>query len=437
VLIADDLSGAADSGVAFARHGARVVVSWDLGEMADAEVVALSTESRHRTPEEARQRVLRALDGLAERDPGGEARWFYKKIDSTLRGHPGLELATLLERVGYIRALVVPAFPAQGRVTREGVHYVHGRPLAETVFGSEVGGSRVDAVLARGLPAAWLRHIPLARVREGPEAVAAVLGRRSEGWQVWIGDAETDEDLRSLAEAAHAVGLRVFCGAGGLAAALAEVLAPGEGWSPSSGAHQSLRWGPGAVWVVIGSRHPRSRRQAEVIRATGVPVVTPSLDGCPLMKGGETAHVVLLSATDLRYRRGHEGQIAGALAAHVHQAFKAGSVGALVVTGGETAMAVYGALGARALRLGGEVEPGIPWGVLMGGMAHGLPVVTKAGGFGDEDALGRAARFLLSIRAAWSQGGTREVENEASGTYTAVGASAHRAGASASAQGGL
>lgn len=401
VLIADDLSGAADSGVAFARHGARVVVSWDLGEMADAEVVALSTESRHRTPEEARQRVLRALDGLAERDPGGEARWFYKKIDSTLRGHPGLELATLLERVGYTRALVAPAFPAQGRVTREGVHYVHRCPLAETVFGSEVGGSRVDAVLAHGLPAAWLRHIPLARVREGPEAVAAVLGRRSEGRQVWIGDAETDEDLRCLAQAARGVGVRVFCGAGGLAAALAQVLARRGGWSSSSVAPQSLRRGAGAVWVVVGSRHPQSRRQVEVMRAAGVPVAAPSLDGRPLMRGmrgGETDRVVLLSATDLPYRPGQEGEIAGTLAGHVRQAFEAGSVGALVVTGGETAMAVYGALGARALQLGGEVEPGIPWGVLMGGMAHGLPVVTKAGGFGDEDSLGRAARFFLSIR---------------------------------------
>lgn len=402
VLIADDLTGAADSGVPFARRGARVLVSWGLREVADADVVAVSTESRYRTPEEARQRVLKTLNGLADRDPVGGGLWFYKKIDSTLRGHPGLELATLLELSGHRRALVAPAFPAQGRITRNGIHYVHGRPLVETTFGQEVGASRVDAVLRRGLPSAWLRHIPLTYVREGDETVATLLRRRPEGLQVWVGDAETDQDLTCLVRAACAVGLRVFCGAGGLAAALAEVLARREGWSPTSVAPQSLQRGGGAVWVVVGSRHPQSRRQVDAMRAAGMSPVTPDLGGARScdqdyrLSCDGVAGVTLLSATDLPYLRGQEERVADALAQHVRQAFEARTVRALVVTGGDTAIAVCRALGARALELGGEIEPGIPWGTLVGGMADGLPIVTKAGGFGDEGTLERAAHFFVN-----------------------------------------
>ncbi len=76
-------------------------------------------------------------------------------------------------------------------------------------------------------------------------------------------------------------------------------------------------------------------------------------------------------------------QVADGLAAQ-------GRVGKLVLTGGDTAVAVCAALEASALWLHGEIKPGIPWGILLGGVVPGLPVVSKAGDFGTDDALAAA-----------------------------------------------
>nr|MBA3414225.1 hypothetical protein [Chloroflexia bacterium] len=70
------------------------------------------------------------------------------------------------------------------------------------------------------------------------------------------------------------------------------------------------------------------------------------------------------------------------------------SAGGLVATGGEVTAALFRAAGATALHLGGEARPAVPWGILEGGVAAGLPVVTKAGSFGDVSALADAVAFL-------------------------------------------
>ena len=70
----------------------------------------------------------------------------------------------------------------------------------------------------------------------------------------------------------------------------------------------------------------------------------------------------------------------------------------LVLSGGDTALLVCRALGAHGICLKGQIVLGIPWGTLIGGHAHGLPVATKAGGFGAPDALVRAADFLSRQR---------------------------------------
>src|SRR5439155_24977439 len=106
--------------------------------------------------------------------------WVYKKIDSVLRGHPGAELAGVLDVYGG-RALVAPAFPAQGRTTRHGVQLVHGAPVEP--FGGDV---------------------------------RMALGEAADRCD--IHDAATDADLAKVAQQAAQQGYRVWCGTAGLAA---------------------------------------------------------------------------------------------------------------------------------------------------------------------------------------------------------------------------
>jgi uncharacterized protein YgbK (DUF1537 family) len=81
--------------------------------------------------------------------------------------------------------------------------------------------------------------------------------------------------------------------------------------------------------------------------------------------------------------------MAGRLANLARDRIERSRPGALLLTGGETAIAVLKALGAGGLRLAGEIEPGVALGALVGGPFAGLGLVTKAGGFGDAETLVR------------------------------------------------
>src|SRR5215212_3402647 len=128
-IISDDLTGAADTGVQFARAGYRTAVAFRDAPIPPAEdlhAVALDTDSRAMPAGFAAKRVLEA--GHTVRD----ARLVYKKLDSTLRGPVAAELAATLEATGRDRAVVAPAFPAAGRTTVDGVQLVRGLPVHET-----------------------------------------------------------------------------------------------------------------------------------------------------------------------------------------------------------------------------------------------------------------------------------------------------------------
>src|SRR5918999_1963460 len=128
-IIADDLTGAADTGVQLARAGYRTAVAFrgaPIPPSEDLDAVALDTDSRAMPPGFAAKRVISA--SRAVRD----APILYKKLDSTLRGPVAAELAAALEASGRDRAVVAPAFPAAGRTTADGVQLVRGVPVHET-----------------------------------------------------------------------------------------------------------------------------------------------------------------------------------------------------------------------------------------------------------------------------------------------------------------
>jgi len=137
VIIADDLTGALDSAAPFAKRGlvTRVAALPATGRVSgaeslhDARVIAVNTESRHLEPAAAAEAVRRAV-----LDYAAGAAILFKKVDSTLRGNVASETVAALEASARRNVIFAPAFPAQGRVTRAGVVYVHGVPLAQTEF---------------------------------------------------------------------------------------------------------------------------------------------------------------------------------------------------------------------------------------------------------------------------------------------------------------
>ncbi|HEU5425013.1 MAG TPA: four-carbon acid sugar kinase family protein, partial [Nitrolancea sp.] len=275
-IVADDLTGAADSAAPFALAGYATYVALDPSRVPEADVLALATDSRHLPAERAYDAVKQAVSALPER------RWLYKKIDSTLRGQPAAELAALMAAGERTRALIAPAFPAQGRTTVAGRQLVGGRPLEETPFARQVFSSD----LLEHFPTAQL--IDLQTVWEGVPAVIARLEEEVNG--LWIGDAETDDELRTLARAALDGRVDVVCGSGGLSRALS-TLAPFRAGSCPLVAGRS----GGPVLVVAGSRHPASTAQVEALGAQGTVVVEPQASLDPAISALRAGRAALLA----------------------------------------------------------------------------------------------------------------------------------------------
>jgi uncharacterized protein YgbK (DUF1537 family) len=368
---ADDLTGSCDTGAPFAARGLDTLVVVSDGDRppslptSAAAVLVVDTESRTAPVEEARARARTAGSALK----AGSPRIIYKKMDSTLRGQVAGEVDGMLDGAGLAMALLTSAFPAQRRTVIDARLLVDGRSADETAIARDPLFPRTGANVLALLAAGGVRPVgalPLVTVRRGADAVATRLDRfGGTGGRVLAADAETDADLSTLAAAADGRPA-LLAGSAGLATALAFRLAPA---GPPR--HSGPRRVPRPLMVVAGSAHPATLAQVERLgRREGLDVLAPPSDG---------------GAGDATRRRETAARLADDARVHVGRA----RPGAIVLTGGETAIAVLRALGAAGLHLAAELEPGIALGALAGGPFDGLPAITKAGGFGDADALVR------------------------------------------------
>jgi len=377
-VLADDLTGALDTAVQFAREDSPVTVLLRPHED-DARVVVADTESRGLSPAAA----TRSLQGWIPLARG----LVYKKMDSTLRGPFAAEAEALGRALGKRGVLVAPAFPRAGRTVRQGVLHVHGIPVHETEAAADPGcpitDSRVREAVRRYVHSCC-HTIGLPTVREGVQAVTSALDALS-GFAV--ADAETDADLAVLAKALVERSDWLPCGSAGLAEALAGRL----GFARSTTSMAIRR----PAVLVVGSAHPASRRQ--------LARVAEALDLAPVVVGGEP-EAELLERADRNYHRTGvallalpEGRLATAAAESARTALA--RLGAelvdrwraetLYATGGETLLAVLEALDVAALRPLAEVAAGVVISEARPASGRGLAVVSKAGGFGDDDLLVR------------------------------------------------
>ena len=409
-ILADDLSGAADSAIAFARRRvpARVVWGDSLPQFhPDAMVLAYDAATREL---DAAHAALRHREVL-QRFLHSPARLF-KKIDSTLRGSPAEEIAAMLDvvltREPATCVVMATSFPAMGRTVRDAQVRVHGVPLPFTEYWLENREPALANLLylleSAGLRA---RTIELATVRGDFDVLKSVLAK-ADSAVVAVCDAETDEDLGRIAEASLAVDRPgFFIGSAGFAHALAHCVS--RAGVPRSSTHRCEPSTRGAL-VIVGSRSQASRAALSQV-TTLANVERFSVE--PALLGGDLQSAVHASLSDAIRNALKSGtdvvvdiastassKIAGnphlvsALASLLGPA--AHDASALAATGGETAAALLTRLGVNGIRLLDEIEPGIPLGLTLGGVS--VPAVTKAGGFGNEGCLKRIIERLRFIR---------------------------------------
>lgn len=321
----------------------------DANQRTRSDVAAVDLDTRSRPERSAGRIVRRAFAGRGAK----RAALLIKKIDSTLRGHVAAELAAVRQSIGRRPVLFAPAFPAQGRVVRGARVFVNGKPLS---------GDLRALLAGAGLPAT---QVDLATVRAGglARALRAALSTGARGLAC---DAVTDADLERIARAGLALRPRpLFVGSAGIARALARTMPRRR---PARRAAVSRR----PVVTVVGSASPVSAVQARRLARDPANVLV------------QMAWRREPTARDIPALR-RMGRLVARAAPRVHY----------VLTGGETARAVLGARNIRALRLLGEVEPGVPFGMA----PDGTLVCTKAGGFGNPGTLAKCvARLKREIR---------------------------------------
>jgi len=411
-VLADDLTGAADCGIAFALAGLPTFVSLGNAPAPDsAQIVSVDTDSRRLAEKEAVQRADEAARDALRRG----SRALYKKIDSTLRGHVAAELAaTVRAAAGKPLVLFAPAFPGTARIMRGGQVMVGGVPLEATEVWRKSGMAGPAAPVAMlqgtGLSA---EAVPLQAIRSG--LAAKLLEVADRGVQVAVCDAEEERDLRRIAEAGAAFPRPViWVGSGGLA----RHLPPALGLRARAGSAASPRLLPGPVLALVGSRSTVAREQARVLGAEEG-IATLELEPEALLAGpGNDAWARAAAGLSRVLDSGRDAllitplgpkvdlEIGPALAAALARFALEPSrrVGGLLATGGDIARAVLGALGASGLHLVGEVETGVPIGIA--DRQPPLPVVTKAGAFGSAQTLLRGRAALKRLISAGAGGRT-------------------------------
>lgn len=138
LIISDDFTGALDTGVQLSAGGAATYVTLDsefnMSDLSpDIDVLVINTETRHVDRDEAYRMVF----SIASRARKAGIPYVYKKTDSVLRGNIGAEIAAVLDASGYKKIHFIPAYPEMGRITKDGVHYADGVPIAESIFGKD------------------------------------------------------------------------------------------------------------------------------------------------------------------------------------------------------------------------------------------------------------------------------------------------------------
>ena len=409
LIIADDFTGALDTGVQFAARGikTRVVVGADAAlTHQNADVLVVDTETRHLPAAQA----YAAVEGLVQRAKYAGFAYLYKKTDSALRGNVGAELAALLSASSSSQLAFLPAFPQMNRVTKNGVQYIDGVPVTESPFGVDpfepVRHATVTDLLAErtDLPAA---SFPALAADGSVPAEDGIL----------VFDAATVDELRSTGRALlNNGGLRVLAGCAGFGAVLPELLGLG-------GADVTCPALDPRLLVICGSVNAITLAQLDKAEQAGftrlrltphqklMPDYWRSADGRMTLdhieetlaahpyniietndEGGNEPTAAAADALGLT-REAMRVRIASGVGQLVGALFASPAVGTLLLTGGDTLLQCMNSVGVHELEPICEMERGV---VLARFGCGGTTryVITISGGFGQADLLTALAKRI-------------------------------------------
>jgi uncharacterized protein YgbK (DUF1537 family) len=412
--IADDFTGATDLANNLVRGGMRVVqaIGVPAGPLdTDADAVVVALKSRTIPAPEAIAQSLAALRWLEAQG----ARQIYFKycstFDSTAEGNIGPVAEALMDALGTDFTIATPAFPDNQRTVFKGHLFVGDVLLSDSGMRDHPLTPMTDANLVRVLQAQCRRKVGLinySTVGAGADAIARRIAQlQADGVAIAVVDALDNDDLLRLGPALKDMAL-VTAGSG-----VAIALPANFGLQASARAAE-LPPAAGMQAVVSGSCSTATQRQVQAFIAAGHAAM--AIDPLRIAAGQNVAAEVLVWAAPrlaqgplLVYSTAQtdavktvQGQLgveaAGALVERTLAAITRGlvelGVRQLVLAGGETSGACVQALGVTQMRIGPQIDPGVPWCWARDGAGRPLHLALKSGNFGADDFFGKAFTML-------------------------------------------
>ncbi|MEU5613404.1 3-oxo-tetronate kinase [Streptomyces sparsogenes] len=405
--IADDFTGATDLANNLVRAGMRVVQLIDVPpagaeQTVDADAVVIALKSRTVPAGDAVEASLQALTWLRSADAEQIYFKYCSTFDSTPAGNIGPVTEALMDALGTDFTIATPAFPDNGRTVFKGHLFVGDVLLSESGMRHHPLTPMTDSNLVTVLRAQTERAVGLIDhtvVAEGAEAIQSrIAALRAQGRGIAVVDAVSNDDLLRLAAAARELPL-VTAGSG-----LAIGLPANWGFTPSraaaqlppAGGHRAIVSGSVSVatnqQVLQFLRGGRPAFSVDPLRiAAGEDVVDQALvfaeshlaDGPVLVYSTEAPEAV--RSVQGRLGAAEAGALVERALARIAQGLVERGVRRLVVAGGETSGAVVQALGIRGLRIGPQIDPGVPWCAAALPDGDTLHITLKSGNFGGPD----------------------------------------------------
>ena len=422
-IIADDFTGSNDTGVQFSKKGLKTVVSFELDKIkkisGQTDVVVVDTESRADEKKVAYEKVYKVAKNLKYQN----IDYIYKKLDSTLRGNIGSEIEGAMEGGGYDIAIVAPALPANGRKTIGGNQFVHDIPLEKTEIAEDPVTPVKYSYVADIIGEQTEKEIGVINIKDVIQGKDNLLDKLIDqvkaGKSIIVIDSISKKDLDVVAETINEFDRKcLLVGSAGFAESLPEAL------ELTTQDKKEYRMS-GAVAGIVGSVSDISREQINYAREyiDGLTVIDVNLENVlnndfesEITRIRNEINSKLKSNKDVIIRSAKErqmvekarkiggdnglserevsGKIAQFMGQMARELYFNKEIKALFMTGGDIAIKSASIIGAEASNIVDEVLPGIPLSYLAGEDLPQKPVVTKAGAFGENEAIAEIFYFL-------------------------------------------
>ena len=380
-IIADDLTGALDTGVQFSKFGLKSIIQLQPNPENGADVIIINTDSREISNQKAQESVNDAVRNL-------KGRILFKKIDSTFRGHLETEITTILDQTMYTKAILCPAIIEEDRVVIDSKLWVSGKLLHETPFSHDptwpAKTSSIEDFFKEPI-----RKISLNEVRSGPGNLRKKINLSNE--KFIVPDSTERQDLSLLADVVWKTNI-LPCGA--LAFAKAWIATAGFNELQHSQLPAPLN---NPILIVSGSLHPNTIQQVNILSDNHncIEIVVPrSSSDIPeiqskIFKELKQANKSIILRTPKEKIKNNKMRETlkrnqAKIAKAIIESFQ---INSLIGCGGDTVNSLLSELNTEAIICHSEVSPGFPYGILRGGIGNNLPIYTKAGGFGSSQIL--------------------------------------------------